>query len=616
MAPKMTNELRDGTMDTPLKFSNTLLSQFSFADVHVYTMNFARVSTVIYEPSTSGERVINHCLTNLPVYVAADDRLQFGWNEQYIYRNFGLHQFEYHHILLISAMSECLPEVYVAAVLSHLSDRHETEERIKPTIESWTGIVRSMNGVLTTSDFALMLDQRMRLDPYRVTSGHSTSCTNSLISPADFAKALDALGKLSLERKGELTLVGGNFLGWFATFTELFLDLEVHISSRDGQELYATHRGGAASLHIIYLDEVGSTLAPSLESKISETLTLTIMCPPDAEENTVPRIPFTGRVRWEGLLSMVFESSFNRIAHQDSKCFVQSVGGVARSFQLLAEDPETPDDMISQDNRLNPASWGMGLIQTLCNWFPEMRHLQGRLERLQRLDRTAAFGKCDEGAHGFTKLCGCTICGGLPYLGPNGEWVTPQIGIGTDPPPYDKGLPQSFCLLAIMETILNLALAMSRITVVPNVYPSRAGILCIYQRQVRKLLYAKGRVASIEFDRVKTLFLNDWNAGYSRRLRTAAALFSGSWPETDLPENLCALRHEGISAYVMDIQYGEKSSKHRRDKDVIRVMPGHIAFRQKAYSRVTTGSPKDIKYGDYSWEEVSVDHMERKLYFK
>lgn len=615
MAPKVTNELRDGTMDMPLAFSNRLLSQFSFAGVHVYTMNFARVSTVIYEPSTSGERVINHCLTNLPVYVAADDRLQFGWNEQYIYRNFGLHQFEYHHMLLISAMSECLPEAYVAAVLSHLSDRHETEERIKPTIESWTGIVRSMNGVLTTSDFALMLDQRMRLDPYRVISGHSTSCTNSLIPPADFAKALDALGKLSIERKGELTLVGGNFLGWFATFTELFLDINVHISSRDGQELYATRGGSRASLRLIYLDEMDATLAPSLESKTSETLTLTIMCPPDAEENTIPRIPFTGRVGWEGLLPKVFESSFNRIAHQDSKCFVQSVGGVARGFQLLAEDPETPDDMISQDNRLNPASWGMGLIQTLCNWFPEMRHLQGRLERLQRLDRMGAHAKCDEGASGFTRLCGCMICGGLPYLGPDGQWITPPSN-DSQPPPYDGGLPKSFCLLAIMETILNLALAMSRITVVPAVYPSRAGILCIYQRQVRKLLDAKAKVNPPKFDRLKTLFLNDWNAGYSRRLQNAVAMFSGSWPETDLPENLCALRHEGICAYVMDIQYGDKSSKHRRDKDVIRVIPGHVAFRQKAYSRVTTGPPQGLKYGNYSWEEVSVDHMARKLYFK
>lgn len=596
-------------MDTPMTVTNRLLSQFSFAGVHPYTLNYARISTVNYRTSTSGDRIINHCLTNLPVHVAADDNLQFGWNENYVYRNLVLHQFEYQHLLLISAMSECLPETYVAAVLSLLCDKYEEGEKIKPTIEAWTDVVRSLSGILTTSDFALMVDQRMRLDPYRITSGHSTSCTNSLVPPAEFAKALEALLALSFAGTGDVNFVGGNFLGWIAAFTELFLGLNVHISARDGSELYSTNTGSKASVRLIFIDDLDSTPTNSLQSQTPGALILTVMCSPDAEENTVPRIPFTGRVGWEGLLPKVFESSFNKIAHQESKCFVQSVGGVIRLFTLLVEDPTTPDDVVSQENRLNPSSWGMGLIQTLCNWFPEMRHLQGRLERLQNLDLEGASSKCEDGAVGFIKLCGCTICGGVPHRGPDGSLKLQS---------EDRSqLPQSFCLLAIMETILNLALAMSRITVVSSVYPSRAGILCIYQRQVQKLLDAKSQAKQFTgWDRVKALFTNDWNANYSRRLQTAAAMFSGSWPQGNLPENLCALKHEGICAYVMDVQYGEKSSRHRRDKDVIRVLPGHVAYKQKVYSRVTTGPPEGISYNDYSWEGANLDHMVRKLYFR
>lgn len=572
-------------------------------------MNFARLAAVDYKQSTSGERIFNHCLTNLPVYVATDDDLQFGWDESYILRNPGVHQFEYTHFLLIAALSECLPVDYVASVLSYLSDKYEEGNRIKPTIASWAGVVRATSGILTTSEFALMVDQRMRLDPYRVTSGHSTSCTNSLVPPAQFTRALEALMKLSLDGKGTITLVGGNFLGWIAAFTELFLGLNVQVSARDGHELYSTKTGSEAFVRLVFLDDPEATPLATVSSQPSDALTLVVMCAPDAEEQAIPRIPFTGRVGWEGLLPKVFESSFNKIAHQESKCFVQSVGGVIRVFTLFVEDPNTPEDLVSKENRLNPASWGAGLIQTLCNWFPEMRHLQGRLERLQTLDRTSAGKKCDEGATGFIKICGCTICGGVPYRDQHGVLVEQ---------PEDKGkLPEGFCLLAIMETILNLALAMSRITVVPSVYPSRAGILCVYQRQVQKLLQAKAE-AHIHrgTDRMKILFTNDWNANYSRRLQTAAAIFSGSWPQDDLPENLCALKHEGICAYVMDIQYGEKSSRHQRDKDVIRVLPGHIAFKQRAFTRATTGPPKGISYNDYSWEEASLDHMVKKLYFK
>lgn len=604
------NELRDGTMDTPMSFTNRVFSQFCFAGIHPYTMNFARIAAVDYKPSTSGERIINHCLTNLPVYVAADDDLQLGWDENYIMRNLALHQFEYQHILLMSAMAECLPETYVAAVLSNLSVKHEEGDRFQPTIRSWAGLVRSISGILTTSDFALMVDQRMRLDPYRVTSGHSTSCTNSLVPPAQFARALEALMKLSSTGKGDLTLVGGNFLGWIAAFAELFLGVNVHISARDGHELYSTKTGSEASVRLVFMDDPEATPPATIASQPSNALVLTVMCPPDAHENTVPRIPFTGRVGWEGLLPKVFENCFNKIAHSESKCFVQSVGGVARMFTLMAEDPNTPEELVSKENRLNASSWGVGLIQTLCNWFPELRHLQGRLERLQSLDKTAAGWKCNEGAIGFIRICGCTICGGIPYTDAGGNLIEQ---------PEDKGqLPQSFCLLAIMETILNLALAMSRITVVPSVYPSRAGILCVYQRQVRKLLHAKTLTRdSTGRSRLKALFLNDWNATYSRRLQTAAAIFSGSWPQGDLPENLCALKHEGICAYVMDIQYGEKSSRHQRDKDVIRVLPGHIAFKQRVFTRATTGPPKGISDDDYSWEEASLDHMvSKKLYFK
>lgn len=213
MARKYTNELRD-SIDLQLKYSNRVLLQFEFAGVPVYTNSFARFACTNYKPSTAGERYFNHSLTNLPVFVAVDDRLQFGFNEKHVWRNAGLHLYEYEHILLASALSECLPEAYVASILSCLGRMYEDKDRVNPSFSSWQAFVRSVNGLMSTLDFARMIDDRMQLDPYRVTSGHSTSCSNSLVAPDDFAKALKALGDLSLAGKGQLTLVGGNFLGW------------------------------------------------------------------------------------------------------------------------------------------------------------------------------------------------------------------------------------------------------------------------------------------------------------------------------------------------------------------------------------------------------------------
>ena len=129
MSQKFKNELRE-SIDKELTFTNRLLLQFNFARADPYTIGFARIACSNYQASTTGERIFNHCLTNLPVYVAPDDRLQFGWNETSIWRNAGLHSFEYEHLLLAAALGDCLPEGYAAAVLCHLGSLYEDETRV------------------------------------------------------------------------------------------------------------------------------------------------------------------------------------------------------------------------------------------------------------------------------------------------------------------------------------------------------------------------------------------------------------------------------------------------------------------------------------------------------
>lgn len=371
----------------------------------------------------------------------------------------------------------------------------------------------------------------------------------------------------------------------------------MHISSRDGETLFETKFDSKARLNLIFVDDVNN-LTPTIQALDSKFTALTLMCNPDAEANTIPRVPFSGRIEFESLLPRVFENSFHKIAHQESKFLVQSIGGVARLFDCYAEDPNCPEDIISKENRMNKASLGIGLIQTICNWFPELRHLQGRLERLQNLSFNEAAGKCEAGARGLIGLCRCTICALVP------------IYSDTDP----GTLPQSFCLMAIMETVLNLGLALSRVTVVPKLYPSRAGILCLYQRQVQKLLVAKQAfMEAKETRRVQILFGNDWNAGYSRRLQNAVAIFSGSWPQINLPDNLIALTHEGICAYASDVR---RATSRKEDAGLIQVTTGHLFWKQKMYDRACLGYPSGVPDEDYSWEFTPCTHLSQDLYCK
>lgn len=214
MARVYLNELKE-SVDIPLSFTNRLLQQFEFCGASPYTMGYARIACTNYKVSTTGERTFNHCLTNLPVFVATDDHLQFGFDEQSLIRNRGVHMFEYEHLLLGAALVDCLPEAYVAAILYHLGQECEDEDRVNPSLSSWQSWLRCVYGLVSSSEFALMIDDRMQLDPYRVVSGHSMDCNNLFAAPQDFARALRALNDLSIQGSGELTIIGDTFLGWF-----------------------------------------------------------------------------------------------------------------------------------------------------------------------------------------------------------------------------------------------------------------------------------------------------------------------------------------------------------------------------------------------------------------
>lgn len=595
---KAPNELVED-MDKNMQISNKVLSQFDGGHISFYALNWARMICEAYTPSLHGERIYNYCLTNLPVFIAADDRLQFGWNELCLYRNVQLHNFEYEHLLLSSALTECLSNNYAGAVMSHLGDPYEQGLRTKPCLQHFRELMGSLNGVLAASDFGLMLDDRIRLDPYRAIAGHATTQSNSLLDPTHFARALHALSDMSSGNLQELVLVGGSILAWFATFAELFLDFNVDISARDGARLYNLKTSDdRPTLKLIFTDDLNAEQRFHQEDhQGGRGLTLILLCPPSQKEQAVPRVPFTGRVNFETLLPKVFGNSFHMLTHQESKPFVRAVGGMSRLFQICLENPDIYSTTIAPEHKTNPASYGFGLIQTLCNWFPELRHLQGRFERVQRYDMQETQANCWDAADQFSRFCGCIICSQPPHEDA-----------------ADRSLPEGFCLLALMETIINLGLALSRVTVTPKLYPSRAGVLCLYQKQVAKLIRAREDWVP-GYKRLDTLFIKDWNASDSQRLRDVVALFTGSWPEHDLADNLVAMSHEGVCAYTMTIQRGDSRAPRPEDAGLIRVTSGHIAWQQSNFSRVCFDLPQGVP-NDYTWEELKPRHLSKSLWCK
>ena len=592
-----TSGINELTLDAskPVTYSNTVLSQAEGVYTDFYTINFARLICANLTVDGHGQRLFNSCLTNLPVYRSADDRLQFGWADRNLWRNIGVQLYEYEHLVLGSALSECFAEWYGASVLLALGEYFATDDTPNPHLSSWRGFVRASNGIVSLSEFPLLVDDRIRCNPYRtknIAEAHHDTNMGSSVSPEHFAKALHSIALLKKGERKELSLAGGDVLGWFAAYATLFLELHVALVDQDGKEHYKSPHNGKSTLKLIFVP-----LGSEPRDKGSDTIWLN---QPQPDEAVMRPSSFvvTGRVTGDAAFNKVFGTAFHRLDQSEAKHFGNALGGAARRFGVAAKDETSSHKLVSAENRANPRSWGAGLVQVWIDWFPELRHLQGRMDRAQKEDATGAEKLCMSAINHLEPLCGCYIC---------------MAATATDGKP-GKMPANNFCTPTLMETIILLGLTLSRVALATHLYPSRVGILALYEIQVQKRLQIR-TLAEQGVSRGEVLFHGDWNAGISKRLLSVVTLFTGIRPTEDIPENLIAISHEGICAYVMKLERGD-AGKAREDDKVIRVVSGSVHYQQKIFSRVCMGPPQSVNSLEEGWQGIKCEHWKEKLYVK
>lgn len=230
------------------------------------------------------------------------------------------------------------------------------------------------------------------------------------------------------------------------------------------------------------------------------------------------------------------------------------------------------------------------------------------MERALKRDKDEASELCESSITRLEPLCSCYIC---------------SETVGPDSAPQNIPM-EGFCLPTLMETVVMLGLSLSRVALTPNLYPSRAGLIAMYNSQVRKRLVLKaGNIDRHGWQRHILLFGEDWNSTFPKRIFNALAMFAGSWPTAmdRMPENLVAMSHEGIAAYSMMLEKGTRGGRRSKDDQVIRVVTGSLCFGQRMLRKATLGKPV-YKQGTVGsrhdtveqWERLDCQHLDLPLY--
>lgn len=218
-----------------------VLSQCAGAGIDLYANWVVMVLTKNFNLSIRGQRNTNNALNNLPVYFTSEESLTFGWTLEHALRNRGVPEGGYDQLALEVVLSEAFPEHYTARVLYEKAIAYADQSDIIPHFSQLQSLVRSSNGSFTSSDFGLLVEDYIRLNPYNRASQEALDRSRSVPRPKSLSLALDALSQVTNAHQKQLTVVAGPAIGWFAAVVEWLFDLRIAIYSSAGERLYVSH---------------------------------------------------------------------------------------------------------------------------------------------------------------------------------------------------------------------------------------------------------------------------------------------------------------------------------------------------------------------------------------
>ncbi len=569
------------SLSAPIK--SRIFSQCSGAGIDIYCQWVVMVVSQQLKQSIQGQRRINTALNNLPVIRLPDEKVQLGWTVEHALRNQGVHEAGYEHLAAEVLLTEVFPERYAARVLHEMAIAYSGPEDVIPHFGQMVNQVHSSNGLFINTQFASLVEDYILLDPFN-RAHMKGSRTVSVPSPKAMADALQLLAKVSDGREKQIAVIGGLAIAWFAAVAEWLCDLRVSIHTTDGERLSANHGDQNSQLLLIYNANPGITAQVGTWSQDSEQTKIVALELPHADTASLSLTQFGGRFVYNMILVRAFGKSFRHLDREESKAFGTAIGSCARILQDIAEKHDS-----SAGTKPSIATYGQGLLDTLCNWLPELRHLQGRMERQLKLTSEDAGKVYTEQIQHLKAKCGCDNC--CPST--DGESKGPGL--------------EGYCLPSLTETVIALGLLLSSIVVATAMFPTRFGLQSYYIQQAEKRLHVTVNNISGP-DLFKMLY---YDVPDTIRLAQVAEIYSGSVPTKDLHPNLAALAHEGVCVYLL-----RKLGINSSEDSCIGVTSGGVCVRQKIYSRACLGPVQVQDEFEDVWEEVKCTHLDKSLWLK
>ena len=400
---------------------------------------------------------VSEALDNLRQYFGFGRVLWFGFGHKSFLALLTEHQAGFNCAALCASLAEAYGVDRSAQLLQALWRVQGLSESLEPSRTQFRALVNGCSGLLLATPFPDVV--RRMAGP--CVDDDDTSVTVVEARFEDWAKAVDAIFRVSKGNLKSIRVYGGRDLAFLDAIAHWLFDLRVWVELPDGTITFSSCRSPEQAnvcLHYADMEKSDALL------KISST-TFVLRAIEDLIKDD-PYNPISFRIQWKSCLSELFYEEVDNIL--DNVALIGGVlGGIARIYEALRKC-EVDFGGLSRTHFMNfqPAGYGRGFIDNVCNLFPEIG--------TSSVFRTTAL----KVLHKDVPTCREKICNSIRDMA--ASCCCSNCSLGSD-----TVTRYHSCHVVVLFFICTIANIMAHTDIKQPISPSRSGLERIYSDRLR-----------------------------------------------------------------------------------------------------------------------------------
>ncbi|KAL5387935.1 hypothetical protein DPSP01_003334 [Paraphaeosphaeria sporulosa] len=565
-----------------------ILSRYCAAGVDHYTASIGEfLCNHWFQLSTNGQRRMTDVLESLSCNSTMGDRVWMGFGRRHIARSLSSTSQGTVCVAFCGALAECFDEEVAAEILHEMVKTINAPTQLTPSILQWKNLIKVCAGILSQSDFGSFVEELIQHNPTywdldTDSQSYHKADRSSCQNPKLIAEAIQAIGDVSKGKLGEITIMGGNAIGWLAAISEWLFSLSTSLEIGDGTVIYQSIPKKRIQAHFIF--------NTTSSNRSSGQFSYELQCVGKVYNIDDPTMLFRtrspsddgpmcgGRLAWANIFQRFFGSTFESLIQDERRAFESIIGSVARMLSAIVKaDSKIPRRSIAAWRLYVFASHGLGFVEFITWRFPELAPLRAGFESSSICTLEEA---CSSYENSLTKLkitCaarGCHACSYSAERDPKSE---------------------RYCQPTVVKTIIALALTLASTEIAKDLFIKSAGLWRFYhcQRKIEKTKYPPASDSGPAS--VGGVYSSFWNwasmaavgSGWNRQFGDYIMLFYGNEGYNLMStRNATAVSTGGICIYSKVLDPTTFSTLDVEKTSLVYICAGGIEHEGKPYDLI------------------------------